>query len=262
MEPNQAVLDLGRQLHLLIRRCGVSVSAVSVSLGFNSQQLTRVLNGRRPMSVKLVFDILEQLGVFPFEFFDLIYPLGGVPEALLRRQLNKEPLVGEPSELTLLLRQLELERGGPLRGGEAAERLRRILRREIEAARVTQRSISRTMGRGADALGHALRGDSELTFLHVFAVIAAIGRSPGRIVAELFTDMPASPTGQMAAGHALDVLEQIHGRLATQWSVAPAAGSHGRVEASSPTKPTKKAGRSKAGKAAPKRGKAATRRRT
>lgn len=196
---------LGRGIQSTIRAYRASARAVSLALGYHAGQLTQVLNGHRPMRVKLVLEVLENLGAPPGRTFDLHYPLGGIAEAVLRE--GSGPAIDPPGTKPLREVVAELERAREAGPAETVRKLGLLLRRELRTAQVSQREVSRRLGLGEDALGKALRGDSELTFLHVFAVLAATGRSPARIFAELFAPTKSDPMEQLELARRLDDLE-------------------------------------------------------
>lgn len=216
VNPKTEVLGLGRALKQLLEQCHTSAREASQALGFAPAQLTLILNGRRPMRVRVVFALLEHLGARPIRFFDVAYPLGGVSERLLREE--KLAPVDPPGAVPFheLARRLEEEQGGPLTGDQAVEKLGWILRRVLKQAGLSQRQVSRSIGPSKDALGHALRGDTELNFLHIFGVLAATGRTPARLFAELFARDKADPVEKLEQQRFLDDAEALHQFLAAR----------------------------------------------
>lgn len=199
-------------------------------MGLHPSQLTLVLNGHRPMRVLQVLEVLEHVGARPARVFELLYPLGGVSEALLREKTPPGERSAGATAWVEVVREAELWRGEPVPPGAAVERLRGILKREIVEAGLTQREVSRRHLRGADALGHALRGDTELTFFHVFAVLEATAQTMGRMFAEVFALVPPSPVEELHLASLLDELEAHHRFLAERLfkkpeQVAPDTGS-------------------------------------
>lgn len=236
---------LGRGIQGTVRTYQTSARAVSLALGYHAGQLTQVLNGHRPMRVRLVLEVLEHLGASAGRTFDVLYPLGGIAEAVLREDAG--PVIDPPGTKPLrdLVAGLERAEGPGPAPAEMVRKLGLLLRRELRLAQVSQREVSRGLGLGEDALGKALRGDSELTFLHVFAVLDATRRSPARIFAELFAPTKSGPMEQLELGRHLDDLEAHRSFLAKRLlppgkaRLDPLAPRRGR-----PRRP-KKTGRSK-----------------
>lgn len=160
------------------------------------------------MRVTLVFELLEKLRASPVRFFSVRYPLGGEAHAGLRE--DAKPSIDLPGAmpLTEAARRRADRLGLRLTPAGAAAKLGRLLRREIRASGKTQREISLDLGFGVGALGQALRGNSELTFFHVFGVLAATGRSPARLFAELFAPEPADPMARFELALELDHQEE------------------------------------------------------
>lgn len=208
MDPREEVEKLGQALQRLIESHETTARALSRRLGYHHGHLTLVFHGHRPMRVKLAFELLEKLRAAPIRFFKACYPLGGPAHIELRK--DAKPAIDLPGAmpLTEAARRRADRLGLRLTPAGAAAKLGSILRREVRASGKTQREISLELGLGAGALGQALRGNSELTFLHVFAVLAAIGRSPGRLVAELFAPEPADPMARFELALELDHQEE------------------------------------------------------
>ncbi len=208
MDPTEEVERLGQALQRLIESHDTTARALSRRLGYHHGHLTLVFHGHRPMRVRLVFELLDKLRAAPIRFFKACYPLGGPAHIELRK--DAKPSIDLPGAMPLTeAAQRRADRLGlRLTPAGAAEKLGRILRREIRASGKTQREISLDLGLGAGALGQALRGNSELTFLHVFGVLATIGRSPGRLFAELFAPEPGDPMARFELALELDHQEE------------------------------------------------------
>ena len=245
MEPRAEVLRLGRGLQGIIKTYRTSARAVSLSLGYHAGQLTLVLNGHRPMRVRLVLEVLADLGAPPGRVFDVLYPLGGVSEVVLRREAG--PGLDLPGTRPWSEVVAEVQRAqGPVPTPEAlVAKLGMLLRRELREARVSQRQVSRHLGLGDDALGKALRGDSELTFLHVFTVLVVTRRSPERIFLELFRPTPEDPMEQIELAHYLDEAEALRTPLAQRLLPEEKATAEPLAPVSQAPKEPKKSGRKK-----------------
>lgn len=209
MDPREEVLELGRALHRLLLSYHTNASEMSRELGFYSGHLARVLNGRRPMRVQLVFEILEKLQLAPPRFFTIVYPLGGVAQRSLVTAAQADAEPDGMAALAETVYRRQVERGEAVTSQNVALRLGEILRRELKLAKCSQRDVSAAAGLSKDALGQALRGNSELTFLHVFAVLKATGHSPARLFAELFMPAPETPADAFDRSLSLDALEPL-----------------------------------------------------
>ena len=68
----------------IVGRSGQPLGALSERLGRHPGYLGKVLHGRLKLKVREVFELLEILGLGAGDFFDLYFPLGGIPHARLR----------------------------------------------------------------------------------------------------------------------------------------------------------------------------------
>lgn len=209
MEPRQEVLKLGHGLQRLLETYSTSAREVSEALGFHPGQLTRVLNGRRPMRVRLVWEVLEHLGASPVSFFKLLYPLGGAAQLAL--PVDPKAVTDLPGTVPLAeaVRRYRLAQGWERTPKQTVEKLGRLLREVLQGARVSQRAASRGIGLAPDALGQALRGGSELTFLHLFGVLAAAGRAPAGLFLELLSPDFEDPMARLEQKQGIAALEQL-----------------------------------------------------
>lgn len=186
---------LGQALMDLAHRAGLPLVVLSRELGHHDNYLTRTFRGRLPLKVVDVFWLLERLSVDSELFFELLWPFGGDEAGYVRR---RPPAEYRPDERLAQHRlKLRAERGEDVFtpadwAAKAAVCLRELLRRK----RVTQRAASLAAGMGPDALGQALRGNTLLTFQHVFATLEASGSPPGRF----FTDLFGAPDGDLLEG--------------------------------------------------------------
>lgn len=206
MNPRASVRALGDALQDLLSTHGKTAQACSEALGFHGAFLTRAFRCHRPLRVEVVFRLLASLREPPYEFFDLHYPFAGdrLPEGKGPGPLD---LPGEPT-LAELVRG-EYRRTRTLTPDEHRDDLAAWLRRAIRRAKATQKEISLRLGLGPYALGLALRGNSQLTFFHVFGVLDALGFDPGRMFFEVFLPRPASPMQGLRRERQLDAAEGI-----------------------------------------------------
>lgn len=206
MNPQASVRALGDALQDLLTTHGKTARAASEALGFHGAFLTRAFRGHRPLRVEVVFRLLASLRELPYEFFDLHYPFAGdrLPAGQGPGPLD---LPGEPT-LAELVRG-EYRRTRTLAPGEHRDDLAAWLRRAIRRAKASQKEISLRLGLGPYALGLALRGNSQLTFFHVFGVLDALGFDAGRMFFEVFLPRPASPLQGLRRERQLDAAEGI-----------------------------------------------------
>lgn len=185
MKTHPAALRLCEVLAQQLRDRGVSASVLSRELGHQPAYLSRVLSGRRPLRVEVVFEILARLSVAPSDFFALAFPFAG--DRFAGTQLSKDvlrTLDGVPSEEDSdreLVRKREL-----FSSTEYTLRLGALVQRELQRRRVPMAKASRQLGLGSSALSQALRGRSQLTFLHVLGALELADADPGRVFVNLF----------------------------------------------------------------------------
>lgn len=213
-----------------IRQRGSLATAVSQDLGRAPQYLTRVFAGRLELKMKDVLGALAFLGLDANDFFRRLYP------------------VPEPAGLSAYRRQLVvldrlargLEKPALPSTEEMLDKARRILRAWIVGAQLTQRQISVELGLSEDALGQALRGNTDLYAWHVFGVLAATGHTPDVFFDEACArdeGLGLSPEQAAVLGRVLEAtLVGLHERLTSQ--SAPKAQEPGKPRTS--RKSTKK----------------------
>lgn len=207
MAPDEALAQLGRALRRLIRTEGLKLGNFSRELGFGADYLGRAFRGRYPLRVELVFKILKRLTVVPFEFFDSVFPFGGPVTLKAAKTRGVSDLPGE-QRWELYFREKLFEQR-PRTVAEHAGRFGRWLRHAIEDREQTQKKISESLGMGPTALGQALRGNSELTFFHVFGVLHHLEVSPARFFVEVFGREAASPADRIRRWRTLDYFERV-----------------------------------------------------
>lgn len=144
--------------------------------------------------------LLERVDVHPSEFFEIYFPLGG--------NLPGGPdLVDEDDDPP--------RPPQPRRQPEAwTARATELLRKRIRAEGKTQREVSLALGLARDALGKTLRGDSQVTWWHVFEVLRVLGVTPGRFFFELCCE-PRRPADALRWSELLDLWERKLGELAS-----------------------------------------------
>jgi len=165
-----------------LRNRRFSARRLSRHLQRNPDYVYKMLAGYGKLKVEEVCRVLTLVTVVPHEFFFSLYPLGGD----LARQLRDSqlggavPLPGPDQRLWIRYPQLPLLSGVAARAGE-------VLRAKIRQAGRTQLELSEELGYcSPHALGLALRGQTALTFGHVFQVLAALACPPDLFFAEVF----------------------------------------------------------------------------
>lgn len=202
MDHEQALEKLGLALRRLVRSEGLLLRDLSAELRFGPDYLGRVFRSRYPLRVELVFRVLQRLTVLPFPFFDSIFPFGGpvTLESAKARELVELP--GETLWAELVRDQMLDDRPRTL--AEYRQRFGDWLRQAIEDRRLTQKVISEALGMGPRALGQALRGNTDLSFFHVFGVLEHIDVAPARFFVEVLSRQPANAAERLGRRRALD----------------------------------------------------------
>lgn len=208
MEAHLAAVALGKKLQALLTEHGTSGREVSRVLGWHSAFLARAFNGHRPLRVEVVFQVLAHLGGSPYNFFRLHYPFGGSRAGLYVAGAGSS--FDLPGLVTLedAIRE-QVRREGVLSPSEYRLRMGAWLRREIRGQGASMRSVSLKLGLGPTALGQALRGESQLTFFHVFGALEAIGSDPGRMFLAIFLPEAAAPIERLEQDQRLSILERV-----------------------------------------------------
>lgn len=226
MTPQDKVLVLGHSLQRLIEEKGWSAREASAALGYNPAYLSRALRGVHPLRVEVVFELIARLGHHPHEVFSQLFPLGGDTVLRLEAVLGDNPADDEAARV---VRQLAAkQRGAPLSPREYRLRLAELLAAALRDAEVSQRSVSRSLGRRNGALGEALRGNSHLSFLQVFTVLESARTDPGRVFFELFLRRPDDMLRRLRQARSVQLLEaalrrSTFGQLAAQAALEAAA---------------------------------------
>ncbi len=201
---------LVRGLKAALRQAKISHSAASQHLDRGPSYVSRVFGGRLKLKVREVFELIELAGFHPWKFFDVYFPLGGERYAALRERYREERadyLAKAPDTGALLLARLQRDLRHPVDSTEWSNRAGALLREKILAAGRNQRAISRELGLSPVALGLALRGNSRLTFGHVFGVLDRLGMSPARFFVELMSN-EEDPTERLRLAEILDEFER------------------------------------------------------
>jgi transcriptional regulator with XRE-family HTH domain len=202
---DQALEKLGLALRGLVRREGLLLRDLSEELGFGPDYLGRAFRGRYPLRVELVFRILQRLTVLPFIFFDSIFPFGG-PLTLESAKAREVTDLPEESPWAEFFRDQMLDQR-PRTLAEYPRRFGEWLRTEIAERGLRQKAISEALEMGSYALGQALRGNTDLTFFHVFGVLEHVKISPARFFVEVLSPEPATAAERLQRRRALDYYE-------------------------------------------------------
>lgn len=253
MRNHPAAVELGRFLQAHIQASGLNAREVARGLGYEAGYLSRSFTGRVPLRVRVVFRVLERTRAEPSEFFDTHYPLGGPTGRLLR---GTAPSVLDLPGLPTLEQTLKAERRRRAASSRSPEEhtalVAELLKEVIRRTGKTQREISRALGMGLDTLGVALRGQTDLSFFHLFGVLDQVGMSPARFFAELFLTADSGSLEAIRFSQLLTSLERALGEATeTLWqhrqrseSSAPATpppsaepGGAGRSSSKTPRRP-------------------------
>ena len=188
MQEEPDLHELLRGLQTALRRAGLTLAEASRKLEHSPTYLSLVFRRRLKLKVREAFELIELARLQPWEFFDICFPLGGAGFADLRARYHEREaseLAKLPDTRGLLLAKLRQDPRLPVDPAEWAARTGALLREKIAAAGASQRNLSVTLGYSPVALGLALRGNSRLTFLHVFGVLRELGITPARFFTEL-----------------------------------------------------------------------------
>ncbi len=186
MDPEQGLARLHRGLRSALGEAGLSLKAASARLERFPEYVGRALSGRLDLKVPDLFVLLDGIGLHPMEFFDIYFPLGGEELTEMRwggPEPPTDPATRARGNVTFhhAMRQASQHR----EPSEWAVRAGELLRQRIRRAGTTQRAVSVALGLSPDALGHCLRGDSQLPWRHVLGVLAEIRMTPARFFVEL-----------------------------------------------------------------------------
>ena len=184
---------LRRRLSGLIRDSGVSAAEVGRRLGRPPESVRRALAGRAPLRVREVFGMLAALGQPPGAFFERHYPLGGwraeAPLAALLELAGSAGPGAAPEEL--------------------AARTGALLRARIAGTGRDARLVSRALGFSREGLGRLLDRPSGLDARTLFGALAAIGVTPARFFAELFSPYAAEASPGLSQAELLEAVEHL-----------------------------------------------------
>jgi len=208
MEAETYLWHLRDGLRDAVRRSKLTAGEASEALGRHRGHVGRMTRGKAPLRVEEVFALLDVLEIDPPDFFTLYFPLGGEVESRLHLTHPREvrPSGGITlKELRVSARQSQGKPrlssvGAPLRCGQ-------ILNLKLRQRRISQRQVEEELGLGTNALGRALRGETELTFERIFAVLEVIGLRPGRFFVELLGPDPEDLLDELRWVWALDRAE-------------------------------------------------------
>lgn len=180
-----------------------SARELSRRLGRSRDYLYKVLRGNASLKVDEITQLLGLLGILPHAFFFECFPWGGELEARLKARQGATPfrLPGPPIGDMLRLPEAPITEG-------VADRATFWMRVAIRRGPHTQAALSEALRFGSPhALGLVLRGRTVLTYRHVFRVLAALGKAPGRFFVELLGPPDALLKPGLPWSRFLDVLE-------------------------------------------------------
>lgn len=207
MDPETEVANLRKLLTDRLHRAGVPPHEVSAELGFHASYLHRALRGDVPLKVKTVMGVLFDLNIDPEEFFQHHYPLGGEATKVLRD--NPPPGVQRDDWARQMLRRLR-EREGVVWNTETLTKFLQVaVRHLLRRAKIRQETASLALGRGPQALCQALHGRTDLTFEHVFGVLALCRVSPARFFFNAFLREHGKGRHGIDVDEIIDALEPL-----------------------------------------------------
>lgn len=186
----------------------LSAGNLSRQLGRHAKYVSKMVTGEGLLRVEEVCELLERAGFPSGEVLQAVFPVGGAAEMRLRagagrgRKRDALPLEG----LRESLRRVSAQRSP----GRVVERCRTALRQRIEVSPSSQRELSRTLGmRSPRALGHALWGDTALTFEHVFRLLAVLDMQPATLFFEIFDPQEGDVAEAMTLPELLDRAHRV-----------------------------------------------------
>lgn len=182
MDPRQERERLAGLLETALEEAGLTTRAASGALGRPPGYLARVIGGRRPLELEVLFGLLELAHVHPRWFFARHYP----PAA------GGDAPAGDAAGLARLEAQIERARQ-PADAAGWAHLTRLLLQREIRLQGRTEQEVSRAAGLDEQLLGRALGDGNGLSVEHLFAVLAAVATPAAVFFAEL-TAAERTPT--------------------------------------------------------------------
>lgn len=202
---------MGRQLKGLARQSGVSLAELSRRCGHHSHYFSKVFRGQDSLKVRDLVEALANLKTEPGAFFSWLYPFGGAGLAELRKAKGRELVPGHAAPEPLRRRVAKAGQDAMLRDPEQltawmGELLRDFLRRKG----LSQPQASERLGLGSRALGHALRGQTDLRLEQVFGVLDLCQVTPARFFREVFGGRITPPLAAMQWQDLLDTIEQSY----------------------------------------------------
>lgn len=165
---------LAQLLKTLLEEVGIAAKTASRELGYFPDYLYRAFKGHKPLKVRTVFGVLEIARTHPRWFFRRHYSLPkGAPER-----------TGDGNAVARLDALIEAARP-PHTPEEWTELTRLLLRRELPLQGKLQNDVGQALGLSEAALGHVLRGETDVTTDHLFGILEVVGTSPPHFFAEL-----------------------------------------------------------------------------
>lgn len=192
---------LALQLKPFLKEQNTTASAVSRALGRTPQYLTAVFSGRLGLKLKDLFGALALFKPHPQTFFDRLDSGQAVASAR-----GSRGHLAKLDELAARMTRPPYRRSPE----ETTDRAGQVLAAWVVGAGKKQREISRQLGLGNDALGKALRNETELAAWHVFAVLDAIGKEPGLFFEEV---LAAEEPGGLTDEEALVLMRVLEATL-------------------------------------------------
>jgi transcriptional regulator with XRE-family HTH domain len=211
VEAATAFRRLRAALREALAEADLSHREASERLGHHPGYLSRALTGHLDLKVREALELLELLGIDPGEFFPFVFPFGGNPMAALLRAPRPADVPALPDAGALLREALAARGESPPTPAQLTARAGELLRMAIRRAGSSQREVSRALGLSPDALGLALRGNTRLSFHHLFGTLAATGVDPGRFFIELFVAAAEPLAARVSWRQLLDRLEEAFG---------------------------------------------------
>jgi len=190
-------------LRRFIRRASHSERRLSRVLGLHPDSLSRILRGERRLSVRLVFEVLGVLGVRPADFYGELYDFADLLTHYPGER--KQPLTDAEME-RFVRQQVKRVAGGPgrerLRRGRRPsaweraagtvnvdyelERLCEELWFRIKRTGLTDREVSRRLGRPPDHLSRVLRRSMEPAVEDVLEALKGLETWPDEFYEEYY----------------------------------------------------------------------------
>jgi transcriptional regulator with XRE-family HTH domain len=233
VDPAQQLARVTQALHDAVRRSGWPLHEMSERLGQHPAYLSRALRGRGPLRFLTVLRLLDLLGLFPEDFFEILFPLGGEAAVRLAPPTSGRPGDDDLRSLSEAMRRARAQEGlPPWTPDYLTERAGKVLRELLRRGGARQREVSAALGLGASSLGQALRGNAALNLQHVFGTLAAIGVSPARFFAELFGPEEKNLLGSLRW---TEYLDQMEGLMVGAFEAIEARRGGGEAPRPSPT---------------------------